>query len=46
MRHKPLGGCSFHWNSQPRKMTFAKALVAVGNRAGREEVPPPCGHYL
>ena len=41
MQQKPLGVCSFHWNSQPRKMTFPKALVAVGNRAGREEVLPP-----
>ena len=37
---------TFHTNSQPRKLTFPKALVPGGSRDGYEEVPPPCGHYL
>ena len=42
-------GClfsTFHTNSQPRTLTFPKALVPGGSRDGYEEVPPPCGHYL
>ena len=42
-------GCllsTFHTNSQPRKLTFPKALVPGGSRDGHEEVLPPCGHYL
>ena len=48
LRYKPLGVCSgtFHPNSQPRKPTFPKALVAGGARVGHEEVLPPCGHFL
>ena len=37
---------TFHTNSQPRKLTFPKALVPGGSRDGHEDMPPPCGHFL
>ena len=45
-RGEAAGGRStFHINSQPRKLTFPKALVTGGDRDGHEEVLPPCGHF-
>ena len=40
IRYKPSGVCSatLHSNSQPRKPTFPKALVAQGIRGGCEKV--------
>ena len=38
--------CTFHSNSQPRKSTFPKALVAGRTGVGHEELLPLCGHFL
>lgn len=51
VKHRALGvvfaQAHSHCNSQPRKSTFPKALVAcVEPDLGIEEVLPPCGHFL
>lgn len=47
-RYKPLGIFSgtFHPNSQPRKSTFPKALIAGGPIGGHAGVRPSCGHFM
>ena len=47
-RYKSLGIVSgtFHLNSQPRKSTFPKALIAGGLIGGHAEVRPSCGHFM